>query len=123
MEADKPGDYFTAPQTKAKCPLMAATLSNQWGPLVTPSVEALHAKLANTFRSHLLYPVEAMAYLDDWPRPIADFEFWDDSALARVSKLRNLSLLTLAEIGRNQWGQTRLIDQIAALTVLRINRV
>lgn len=82
-----------------------ANLSNADGallPEVTPSVEALHAKLANTFRSHLLYPVEAMAYLDHWPRPIADFEFRDDSALARVSKLRNLSLLTLAEVGRTR---------------------
>jgi len=38
-----------------------------------------------------------------WLTQIAEFNFQDDSALARVSKLRNLSLLTLAEI-----GQTRL---------------
>ena len=55
-----------------------AKLSNADGallPEVTPSVEALHAEVTNTFRSHLLYPFEAMAYLDHWPRPIADFEF------------------------------------------------
>ncbi len=83
-----------------------ANLSNADGvllPEVTSSVEALHAELTNKFPSHLLYPVEAMAYLDDWPRPIANLEFRDDSVLARVSKLRNLSLLTLAEV-----GQTRL---------------
>ena len=70
---------------------------------VTLSVEAMHAELGYTSRRHLFPSVEAMAYSDDWPRPIADLDFQDDSALARVSKLRNLSLLTLAEI-----GQTRL---------------
>jgi hypothetical protein len=83
-----------------------AKLSNTDGvllPEVTSSVEALHAELTNKFPSHLLYPVEAITYLDDWPRPLANLEFRDDSALARVSKLRNLSLLTLAEV-----GQTRL---------------
>jgi hypothetical protein len=72
-------------------------------PEVTPSVEALHAESGYTSRRNLFDSVEAMAYSDDWPRAIADFDFQDDSALARVSKLRNLSLLTLAEI-----GQTRL---------------
>jgi len=72
-------------------------------PEVTLSVEALHAELGYTSRWHLFDSVEAMAYSDDWPRAIADFDFQDDSALARVSKLRNLSLLTLVEI-----GQTRL---------------
>ena len=72
-------------------------------PEVTLSVEAMHAELGYTSRRHLFPSVEAMAYSDDWPRPIADLDFQDNSALARVSKLRNLSLLTLAEI-----GQTRL---------------
>ncbi len=72
-------------------------------PEVTLSVEALHAESGYTSRWHLFDSVEAMAYSDDWPRAIADFDFRDDSALARVSKLRNLSLLTLVEI-----GQTRL---------------
>jgi len=72
-------------------------------PAVTLSVEALHAESGYTSRRHLFHPVEALAYSDDWPRAIADVDFQDDSALARVSKLRNLSLLTLAEI-----GQTRL---------------
>ena len=82
-----------------------ANLSNADGallPEVTPSMDSLHAEVTNKFRSHLLYPVEAMAYLDDWPRPIANLEFRDDSVLARVSKLRNLSLLTLAEVGRTR---------------------
>jgi len=72
-------------------------------PEVTLSVEALHAESGYASRRHLFDSVEAKTYSDDWPRAIADFDFQDDSALARVSKLRNLSLLTLAEI-----GQTRL---------------
>jgi hypothetical protein len=72
-------------------------------PEVTPSVQALHAESGYASRWHLFDSVEAMAYSDDWPQTIADFDFQDDSALARVSKLRNLSLLTLVEI-----GQTRL---------------
>ncbi len=72
-------------------------------PEVTLSVEALHAESGYSSRWQLFDSVEAMANSDDWPRAIADFDFQDDSALARVSKLRNLSLLTLAEI-----GQTRL---------------
>ncbi len=72
-------------------------------PEVTPSVQALHAESGYTSRRHLFDSVEVMANSDDWPRTIADFDFQDDSALARVSKLRNLSLLTLVEI-----GQTRL---------------
>ncbi len=72
-------------------------------PEVTLSVEALNAESRYTSRRHSFDSVEAMAYSDDWPRAFADLDFQDDSALARVSKLRDLSLLTLVEI-----GQTRL---------------
>lgn len=48
-------------------------------------------------RWQLYHPVEAKAYPDRWIRPIADVEFQDNSTLGRISKLRNLSLLTLAE--------------------------
>ena len=72
-------------------------------PEVTRSVAALLAESRYASRWRLYHPVDAMTYSDKWPRPIAEFNFQDDSALARVSKLRNLSLLTLAEI-----GQTRL---------------
>jgi hypothetical protein len=44
-----------------------------------------------------------MTYSDEWPQAIADVDFQDNSALGRLGKLRNLSLLTLAET-----GQTRL---------------
>jgi len=72
-------------------------------PAVTFSVETLLAESEHASRWQLFYPVEAMAYSDYWPRPIADFDFQDASAWARVRKLRSLSLLTLAEI-----RQTRL---------------
>ena len=72
-------------------------------PAVTLSVETLLAESEHAPRWQLFYPVEAMAYSDYWPRPIADFDFQDASAWARVRKLRSLSLLTLAEI-----RQTRL---------------
>ncbi len=72
-------------------------------PVVTLSIETLLSESEYASRWQLFHPVDAMAYSDDWPRPITDFDFQDASALARVSKLRSLSLLTLAEI-----GQTRL---------------
>ena len=72
-------------------------------PEVTRSVDALLAESRYASRWQLYHPVEAVAYSNDWQRPIVDLNFHDDSALARVRKLRNLSLLTLAEV-----GQTRL---------------
>ena len=69
----------------------------------TRSIETLLAESAYASRWQLHHPLDAIAYSDDWKRPIADINFRDGSALARVSKLRNLSLLTLAEV-----GQTRL---------------
>ena len=71
-------------------------------PELTPSLAALHTTVAYTSRPNVSDPVQAMAYLDDWPRPIADIDFEDGSVLRRVSKLRNLSLVTLAEVGRTR---------------------
>lgn len=48
-------------------------------------------------RWQLYHPVDATAYPDRWRQPIADIEFRDSSTLGRIGKLRNLSLLTLAE--------------------------
>jgi hypothetical protein len=69
----------------------------------TRSIAALLAESEYASRWQLYHPLDAIAYSDDWERPIADINFRDGSALARISKLRNLSLLTLAEV----W-QTRL---------------
>jgi hypothetical protein len=81
-------------------------LSNAHGeslPGETRSIEALLAESVYASRWQLYHPLDAIAYSDDWKQPIADINFRDGSTLARVSKLRNLSLLTLAEV-----GQTRL---------------
>ena len=81
-------------------------LSNAHGeslPGETRSIAALLAESEYASRWQLYHPLDAIAYSDDRERPIADINFRDSSALARISKLRNLSLLTLAEV-----GQTRL---------------
>ncbi len=72
-------------------------------PVVTLSVETMLAESEYPSRWQLFPPGEATAYSDVWLRPIADFDFQDAGALSRFSKLRGLSLLTLAE-----FGQTRL---------------
>ena len=72
-------------------------------PAVTLSVETMLAESQYPSRWRPLHPAEATAYSDGWLRPIADLDFHDASALYRVSKLRSLSLLTLAE-----FRQTRL---------------
>ena len=72
----------------------------------TAASQALGTLLAETAyapRWQLYHPVQATGYSERWLRPIADIEFQDNSVLGRVGKLRNLSLLTLAES-----GQTRL---------------
>ncbi|MGB5331009.1 MAG: hypothetical protein WBM80_10905 [Woeseiaceae bacterium] len=51
-------------------------------------------------RWQLINPIETMAYADDWPQPMNNFDFQDSGILGRASRLRGLSFLTLAEIGR-----------------------
>lgn len=53
-------------------------------------------------RWQLTHPMETMAYADDWSQPMRDFEFQDSGILGRASKLRGLSFLTLAEVGRTR---------------------
>ena len=72
-------------------------------PVVTLSVETVLAESEYPSRWRPLHPAEATAYSDGWLRPIADFDFRDAGALSRISKLRSLSLCTLAE-----FRQTRL---------------
>ncbi len=68
----------------------------------TSSIETLLAKLEHASPWQFVYPDDAVAYADDESRPIANFRFEDASALARVGKLRSLSLLTLVETGRTR---------------------
>ena len=69
-------------------------------PEVTFNVDTLLAESRYAVRWQMNPPVEAIPGSDDWSQPIADFRFRRSGALARVSKLRSLSLLTLAEVGQ-----------------------
>jgi hypothetical protein len=71
-------------------------------PVVTLSVETILAESEYPPRWRPFHPAEATAYSDGWLRPIADFDFQDAGVLSRVSKLRGLSLLTLAEFGQTR---------------------
>ena len=68
----------------------------------TVTVESLLAEPAYASRLRLLRAVAATPYANDWQQPIADVEFQDNSAMGRVSGVRNLSLLTLAESQRTR---------------------
>ena len=72
-------------------------------PGVILSVQTLLSQSKYSPRWQLFHSVEPMPYSENWTRPIADIEFQDGNALARISMLRSLSLLTLVET-----GQTRL---------------
>jgi hypothetical protein len=71
-------------------------------PAGTVTLESLIAESAFAPRWQRYQPVEATTYASGWRQPIASVDFLDNSALGRVSKLRNLSLLTLAESGRTR---------------------
>ena len=69
----------------------------------TLAVETMLVESAHPSRWRPFHPTAATTYSTKPLRPIADFDIQDADALSRVSKLRGLSLLTLAE-----FGQTRL---------------
>jgi len=72
-------------------------------PVATLSVATMLEESAYLYRWLPLHPAEATAYSDNRLLPIADFDFQDAGAFSRFSKLRSLSLLTVA-----QFGETRL---------------
>lgn len=71
--------------------------SDSFGPAANQSLADLLTASTYAPRWQLYHPLEATSYSERLLQPIADVEFHDNSALGRVSKLRNLSLLTLAE--------------------------
>jgi len=71
-------------------------------PVVTLSVDPFHTVSLYPSRWQLHHSVGEIAYADNWSQPIADFDFEDASALARIGKLQSLSLLTLAEVGQTR---------------------
>jgi hypothetical protein len=64
---------------------------------IDSNIQSLLAESRYAPRWQLYHPADATAYPERWIRPIANIEFRDNSALGRISKLRNLSLLTLVE--------------------------
>lgn len=80
-----------------------ATISRAEGkqaPLPALSLESLHAQSAYAPRWQLTHPIETLTYAEDWSQPMSNFAFQDSGILGRASKLRGLSFLTLAELGR-----------------------
>ncbi len=69
----------------------------------TRSVESMLVESEYPSRWRPFHPTTATVYSSKPLRPVADFDILDADALSRVSKLRGLSLLTLAD-----FGQTRL---------------
>ena len=79
-----------------------SSTDNEARPVETLSVDPLHTESLYPSRWQLSHSFAEIAYSDDWSQPIADFDFEDASALARVGKLQSLSLLTLAEVGQTR---------------------
>ena len=69
-------------------------------PTVTLSLHALPAEWDFAGGWQPSHPIQTMAYSSDLSQPMPDFNFQDSGALASLSKLRGLSLLTFAEMGR-----------------------
>jgi len=64
------------------------------------SAQALYEQWNYSARWKLSHPVEAPAYSNEWSRAAVNIDFHDSGTVSRLSKLRNLSLLTFAEIGK-----------------------
>lgn len=77
-------------------------VNDESSPYVTRSVTALLEGMMYASRWKLSQPVEAIAYEDASRRLLDDVNFVDNSALSRVRKLRGLSLLTLADVGKSR---------------------
>ena len=69
-------------------------------PPVTLPAQTMYEDWALESRWRLSDPIEVPTHTYDWSQPRVNVPFQDSGVLARVSKLRNLSLLTFAEIGR-----------------------
>ena len=69
-------------------------------PVATLSVETMAAESKIPSRWRPIHPAYTTTYSDDWLRPNADFDVQYEGALSRASKLRGLSLFTLAELGK-----------------------
>ena len=68
----------------------------------TSSFETLLASSPYEPRWQLVYPIEKLPHSVEWQHRFENFEFQDNSALGRISGLRDLSFLTLAESRRSR---------------------
>jgi len=69
-------------------------------PTTDVSFETLLAEPKYASRWHLLPLSDSTAYAENGLAPIDDLHFQDASTMARVSRMRKLSLLTLAQSGQ-----------------------
>ena len=67
---------------------------------VTLSAQAILEPWQYASRWKVSHSVETMDYSRSWSRLDVKVDFQDSDALARVSRIRNLSLLTFVEFGR-----------------------
>ena len=72
-------------------------------PKLTPAAEAFIADLERASRPQSADVFRSMTYTDNYLRPLPNVDFEDGSLLERVSHLRRVSLLTVAEIGDTQF--------------------
>ncbi len=71
--------------------------------LVMPApIDELLARSGYESRWQITDPIVPVYETTDWSQKLVQIDFQDSSALSRVGRLRSLSLLTLAEIGRTQ---------------------
>lgn len=71
-------------------------------PATAASIDSVQLVSRYSPRWQLSHPVEETAFSRDASAFISSIEFSDPGALARASKVRELSLLTLAEVGRTR---------------------
>ena len=75
-------------------------------PVAEPqSVYAQHVDIVYSSRWRSYYPLDSVVFSDDLIQPneqVVVFDFQDNSLLARASKLRGLSLVTLASFGHSR---------------------
>lgn len=80
----------------------AAFGSSKTPPLSAVSLDSQPAEAVYAPRWQLALPIETISQSEHWSRSMQDFEFQDSGILGRVSKLRGLSFLTLAEAGQSR---------------------
>ena len=73
--------------------------ANEQQQVETLSTEDLLAQSGYASRWQLAHPIDAVADTVSWQQQMIDFDFQDETALARMTRLRSVSLLTIAEIG------------------------